>query len=261
MTAQEALERWEVHGDGPYLPQIYRDMGLTRLRILVAEEAKPNLLRAIDRMPIPRLNYNPLDRALGRETPPPAPAAPATAAPVGGSPPPAPKTLRDRALTNPARLRTPGRKRASFRYHLSVCGSVSEAAARAQVSRSTLYHWRDALPGFAALWDKAIAQCQRAVGDDIVLQAGQVGQGRRTNTQLLMHVQKRLDVDRRRAEDRAERRELALLRGKPLDEAALAERLVDLMGQRRETGRSVSNDPDSETPDSPSKDKDLDKAA
>ncbi|MDP1838876.1 MAG: hypothetical protein Q8N31_23525 [Reyranella sp.] len=256
MTAQEALERWEIHGDGPHLPQIYREMGLTRLRILAAEQAKPSPPSAIDRMPIPRLNYNPLDRALGRETPP---------APVAASEPQKPKSLRDRALTNPARLRTPGRKRASFRYHLSVCGSVSEAAARAQVSRSTLYHWRDVLPGFAALWDKAIAQCQRAVGDDIVLQAGQVGQGRRINAQLLMHVQKRLDVDRRRAEDRAERRELAELRARnvpgQLDEAALAERLVDLMGQRRETGHSVSNDPDLETPDSPSKDKDLDKAA
>lgn len=262
MTAQEALERWEMHGDGPHLPQIYREMGLTRLRILAAEDAKPSPPSAMDRMPIPRLNYNPLDRALGRETPPAAP-APAPHAPAMAAP--APKTLRDRALTNPARLRTAGRKRASFRYHLSVCGSVSEAAARAQVSRSTLYHWRDALPGFAALWDKAIAQCQRAVGDDIVLQAGQVGQGRRINTQLLMHVQKRLDVDRRRAEDRAERRELALLRGHsapgPLDEAMLAVRLLALMEQRRETGHSVSNAPEPETPDSPSKDKDLDKAA
>lgn len=260
MTAQEALERWEVHGEGSHIPSIYREMGLTRLRILAAEEAKPSPPSAMDRMPVPRLTYNPLDRALGRETPP-AAAAPASAEEGPRRPP----TLRDKALTNPARLRTPGRKRASFRYHLSVCGSVSEAAARAQVSRSTLYHWRDGLPGFAALWDKAIAQCQRAVGDDIVLQAGQVGQGRRINTQLLMHVQKRLDVDRRRAEDRAERRELALLRGHhapgPLDEAALAERLLVLMEQRRETGRSVSNDPEPETPDSPSTDKDLDKAA
>lgn len=256
MTAQEALELWEGYGDNVSLPQIYRDMGLTRLRILVAEAAKPPQRSAIDRMPIPRLNYNPLDRALGRETPPPAPApaAPATAAP-------APKTLRDRALTNPARLRTPARKRASFRYHLSVCGSVSEAAVRAQVSRSTLYHWRDALPGFAALWDKAIAQCQRAVGDDIVLQAGQVGEGRKVSVQLLMHVQKRLDADRRRAEDRAERRELALLRAKPLDEEALADRLLVLMEQRRETSHPVSNAPDLATPDSANANKDLDEAA
>ena len=138
---------------------------------------------------------------------------------------------------------------------------MSEAAARAHVSRSTLYHWRDALPGFAALWDKTIARCQRAVGDDIVLQAGQVGQGRKVSAQLLMHVQKRLDVDRRRAEDRAERRELAELRAKPLDEEALAVRLLVLMEQRRETSHPVSNDPEPETPDSPSKNKDLDKAA
>lgn len=169
--------------------------------------------------------------------------------------------------------RTPGRKRASFRYHLSVCGCVAEAAARAQVSRSTLYRWRDDLPGFAALWGKAIAQCQRAVGDDIVLHAGEielqpvfygskrVGQRRKINTQLLMHVQKRLDVDRRRAEDRAERRELAELRAKPLDEEALAERLLVLMDQRRQTGHSVSHDATPETPDSANANKDLDKAA
>lgn len=273
MTAQEALERWENFGEASHIPQIYRDMGLTRLRILVAEEAKPSPLSAIDRMPIPRLNYNPLDRALGRETPP-APAAPA--APEEG-PLRAALTLRDKALTNPARLRTPARKRASFRYHLSVCGCVAEAAARAQVSRSTLYRWRDELPGFAELWDKAIAQCQRMVGDDIVLHAGyvefqpvfhgskRVGQRRRINTQLLMHVQKRMDADRRRAEDRAERRELALLRAQPvpspLDEAALAERLLVLMDQRRQTSHPASHAPTPETPDSASADKDLAEAA
>ena len=272
MTAEDALERWEIHGEGNHIPQIYRDMG-----ILVAEESKPRLPSPMDRMPVPRLNYNPLDRALGRETPP-APVAAPVAAPVPAKaavvvPPPVPKTLRDKALTNPARLRTPGRKRASFRYHLSVCGCVAEAAAKAQVARSTLYRWRDELPGFAALSDKAIAQCQRAVGDDIVLLAGQVemqpvfhgstrvGQRRRINTQLLMHVQKRLDADRRRAEDRAERRELALLRSQPVDEAALADRLLVLMDQRRKTLDLVSHAPEPETPESANQDKDLDKAA
>lgn len=276
MTAQEALERWEVHGDGPHLPQIYRDMGLTRLRILVAEEAKPSPLAAIDRMPIPRLNYNPLDRALGRETPPAVPASKTEAEPAP-QPTQAPKTLRERALTNPARLRTPARKRASFRYHLAMCGLVAEAAARAQVSRSTLYRWRDELPGFAELWDKAIAQRSRSLGDDIILQAGhvevqpilyagkKVGERRKVDTRLLMHVQNRMDVDRRRAEDRAERRELEALRARPVpapvDEAALAERLLVLMERRRETSHSVSHDPKPETPDSASTNKDLDKAA
>lgn len=273
MTPQDALERWEIHGDGPHLPQIYRDMGLTRLRILVAEEAKPTLPGAIDRMPVPKLNYNPLDRLLGRETPPATPAALAAPAAEAGKP----RSLRDRALTNAARLRTPGRKRASFRYHLSMCGLVAEAAERAQVSRSTLYRWRDDLPGFALLWDKAIAQRTRAVDDDIVLRAGhvevqpilyagkKVGERRRIDTRMLIHVQNRLDVDRRRAEDRAERRELALLRAHPvpapIDEEALAERLLVLMEQRRETSHSVSHDTTPETPDSANANKDLDKAA
>jgi len=263
MTAEEALERWEVHGDGSHIPSIFRDMGLTRLRILAAEEAKPSLPSPMDRMPVPRLN-------LGRETP------PAPAPKTEPAPPSAPKSLRDKALTNPARLRTPGRKRASFRYHLTVCGSVTEAAARAQVSRSTLYRWRDDVPGFAALWDKAIAQCHRMVGDDIVLQAGhveiqpilyegkKVGERRKINTRLLMHVQNRTDAERRRAEDRAERRELAALRAQPvpapLDEAALADRLLVLMDQRREIRQSASHAPDSETPESASDNKDLDKA-
>ncbi|MDP1751808.1 MAG: hypothetical protein Q8L22_20350, partial [Reyranella sp.] len=189
----------------------------------------------------------------------------------------APKSLRDKALTNPARLRTPGRKRASFLYHLAMCGLVAEAAARAQVSRSTLYRWRDELPGFAEQWDKAIAQRSRSLGDDIILQAGhvevqpilyagkKVGERRKVDTRMLMHVQNRMDVDRRRAEDRAERRELAALRARdvpgPLDEAALAERLLVLMEQRRETRDSVSHDPKPETPDSANEDKDLDKAA
>ena len=86
---------------------------------------------------------------------------------------------------------------------------------------------------------------------------------------MLMHVQNRMDVDRRRAEDRAERRELEALRAHPapvpvpapIDEAAIAERLFVLMEQRRETGHSVSHEPAVETPDSANANKDLDKAA
>ena len=187
--------------------------------------------------------------------------------------PQTPETLRDKALTNPARLRTPARQRASFRYHLTVCGCVAEAAARAQVSRSTLYRWRADLPGFAECWDETVARRQRAVGDDIVLMANQielqpvlhggktVGQRRRINTQLLMHVQKRLDAERRHAEARAERRELALLRAAPVDEGALAERLLALMERRRETSHPVSQEAAPETPASANTNKDLDKAA
>ncbi len=66
-------------------------------------------------------------------------------------------------------------------------------------------------------------------GDDIALQANtidvqpvfyrgkQVGERRRVNTRLLIHVQNRLDCDRRRAEDRAERRELLMLKAELTD--------------------------------------------
>ena len=62
------------------------------------------------------------------------------------------------------------------------------------------------------------------VADDIALQAGcvevqpifyrgqKIGERRRINTRLLIHVQNRQDAERRRAEDRAERRELLVLR-------------------------------------------------
>jgi hypothetical protein len=76
-----------------------------------------------------------------------------------------------------------------------------------------------------------------------------------------MHVQNRLDADRRRAEDRAERRELALLRAKPIDEETLAERLLVLIDRRRETSQLASHAPAPETPDSANANKDLDKAA
>lgn len=243
MTAQEALDLWEAYGDCVSLPQLYRDMGLTRLRILVAEEAKPPQRSAIDRMPIPRLNYNPLDRLLGRETPPAAPAPSVPAAPDEPSPP---QGLVAKALRNPDRLRTPCRQRASFLHHLKVCGSVDRAAARARVNRGTLYRWRRKKQVFAERWDEIIALRARDVGDDIVLGAGQVqvdpvfyegkkvGERRRVDTRLLIHVQRRMDGERHRAEDRAERRELALLRAKPLDEAALAERIVTLVQQRLE---------------------------
>jgi hypothetical protein len=238
MTPEEALERLEMFGSQSGVPQIYADMGITRLRILIAETNKPPRPSAMDRMPVPRLNYNPLDRALGRETPPAPVTAPAEAPP--------PRTLLQKALANPRRVRTPGRQRASFRYHLAICGSVAEAAARAGVNRGSLYRWRAQLPKFAGHWDEAIARHTREAGDDIALQAGQVevqpvfykgkkvGERRKVNTRLLIHVQKRMDGERHRAEDRAERRELARLKAQPFDEAALAERLFSMLESRLE---------------------------
>lgn len=267
MTAQEALDLWETYGDAVSLPQLYRDMGLTRLRILVAEEAKPPQRSAMDRMPIPRLNYNPLDRLLGRETP---PAAPVPAAPAEPSPP---QGLVEKALRNPDRLRTPCRQRASFLHHLKVCGSVDRAAARARVNRGTLYRWRRRKPVFAERWDEIIALRARDVGDDIVLRAGQdqvdpvfyegkkVGERRRVDTRLLIHVQRRMDGERHRTEDRAERRELAALRAKPLDEAALAERIAALVQQCLKMSPPASPAATPEAPESTNETRDLKDAA
>ncbi len=273
MTAQEALENLETYGDQIHVPQIYRDMGLTRLRILVAEEAKPPQQSAMDRMPIPRLNYNPLDRALGRDgsrtTPAAVPAAATPAEPVLRQP----KAFLRKALANPHRLRLPSRQRASFLYHLNLCGCVAAAAARAGVNRGTLYRWRLLYPKFAKRWSDAIAQRQREVDDDIVLQASQadvqpvfyagkqVGERRRIQTRLLIHAQNRLDVDRRRAEDRAERRELAGLKAKPVDEAALAERLLALLEKRLVKHDPVTPEAAPETQDSANDTNDLADAA
>jgi hypothetical protein len=136
---------------------------------------------------------------------------------------------------NSKRLRTPSRQRAAFLRQLERCGSAAEAATRAGVNRGTLYRWRAKSPAFAGRWDTAIRRYAREVGDDIVLAAHKpdiqpyfyrgkkVGERRRLNVTLMIHVQNRLDADRRRAEDRAERRELLLLRA----ELAKANRETD----------------------------------
>ncbi|MBI3197246.1 MAG: hypothetical protein HYZ40_07005 [Rhodospirillales bacterium] len=132
--------------------------------------------------------------------------------------------LLERALANPRRLNTPRRQCAAFLRLVSRCATIVEAAARAGVNRGSLYRWRARDPRFAAKWDAAMARQAAEAADNIALQANtvesqpvyyhgkQIGERRRVNTRLLIHVQNRLDCDRRRAEDRAERRELLLLR-------------------------------------------------
>ena len=176
---------------------------------LAEEAARRRAEEALERWARQPLSYNPINNPL-------TPAAQAPAVPQPGA--------LERAIANPRRRRTPARQRAAFLEQLARCGSVHEAALRAGVNRGTVYRWRAKDPDFARRWDDAIRRRADEVGDDIALQANvievqpvffrgqKIGERRKVNTRLLMHVQNRLDADRRRAEDRAERRELLLLR-------------------------------------------------
>ena len=159
----------------------------------------------------------------------------------------------ERALANPRRLNNRVRQCAAFLRQVPRCSTIAEAAARANVNRGTLYRWRAKHPRFAQSWDNATRRQAGEVSDNIVLRAGhpethpvfrggrRIAERQRYNDRLQIHVQKRLDAERHRAEDRAERRELALLRnpapapspGPAIDEAALAERLLALIEQRQ----------------------------
>lgn len=176
---------------------------------LAEESARRRAEEALERWARQPLSYNPINNPL----------TPALQAPAV-----APPGLLERAIANPRRRRTPARQRAAFLEQLARCGSVQEAALRAGVNRGTVYRWKKKDPDFARRWDDAIRRRAEEVGDDIPLQANvievqpvfyrgqKIGEKRKVNTRLLMHVQSRLDTDRRRAEDRAERRELLLLR-------------------------------------------------
>lgn len=136
----------------------------------------------------------------------------------------------ERALANPRRLNSPRRRQAAFLRQVPRCATIAEAAVCAGVNRGTLYRWRARDPRFAAKWDAAVACHAAEVSDNIALEANrvelqpvfyrgkQIAERRKVNTRLLIHVQTRLDADRRRAEDRTERRDLLVLR------AELAER-------------------------------------
>jgi len=210
---------------------------------LAEESARRRAEEALERWARQPLGSNPLA---------PAPAAVQVA--------PWPKLL-ERALVNPRRLRTPGRQRAAFLRQLERCTSVVEAAARAGINRAALYRWKADLPAFAEKWARAIRRQAEDVNDNIVLRASRgeirpafhrgkrVGEHQRFNDRLQIHLQNRLDSDRRRAEDRADRRATAEMNARPIDEAALAERLIELMEKRNGATRQPASrdEPPSET--------------
>lgn len=186
---------------------------------LAAESARRRAEKALEDWARKPMTYNPINNPPGG-----APAPEAAAPPADRLPP-----ALERALSNPRRLNTPRRQQAAFLRQVPRCTTIAEAAARAGVNRGTLYHWRARDPRFAAKWDAVLARQAAEAADGIALQANtidvqpvfyrgkQIGERRKVNTRLLIHVQNRLDADRRRAEDRAERRELMLLRAELAD--------------------------------------------
>jgi hypothetical protein len=186
---------------------------------LAEESARLRAERALEAWARKPMTYNPINNPVG--------SPPQVAA--GGAADKLTPAL-ERALANPRRLNTPHRQQAAFLRLVPRYTTIAEAAARAGVNRGTLYRWRARDPRFAAKWDAAVARQAAEAADGIALQANtidiqpvfyrgkQIAERRRVNTRLLIHVQNRLDADRRRAEDRTERRELLLLR------AELAER-------------------------------------
>ncbi|MDI1287356.1 MAG: hypothetical protein PSV46_23420 [Reyranella sp.] len=267
MTAEEALEKIETYGDFIHVPQIYRDMGLTRLRILVAEAAKPPQPSAMDRMPVPRLNYNPLDRALGRPTPP-AEKEPDPAEPEA-PPTQEPKTLVHRAIAKEGRLSTPGRRRAAFRSHLARCPTITEAAARTGVDRRTVARWRKTFPAFDAMCRAIIETRRQEAVEDAVLAAAhvevrpvfyrgkKVGQHTRRDRATGLYLLKQADAAALRAEHRAEQRRAA---DADFDVRVAAAVQKEVERQISKMSRPAGPQPAQATGELPSADNDMDAA-
>ena len=191
---------------------------------LAEESARRRSEKALEDWARKPMTYNPMNNPPGGPQP-----QAATGAPVDKLTP-----ALERALANPKRLNTPGRQQAAFLRQVPRYATIAEAAAAAGVNRGTLYRWRARDPRFAAKWDTVVARQAAEAGDSIALQANtidiqpvfyrgkQIAERRKVNTRLLIHVQNRRDIDRRRAEDRAEQRKLILLR------AELAERSLKI---------------------------------
>ena len=142
------------------------------------------------------------------------------------------------APTKRSRVRQQAYFLRQFRRH----GRVVEAAARTGVTPRTVQRWRADHPRFAERYDAIVDQRIRMMEDDLILRANhverrpilyrgnEVASVQRFNTQLAIYVTNRLDRARHRAEDRAERRELAELKHK-LETEAL-ERVAGLVAQK-----------------------------
>ncbi len=148
-------------------------------------------------------------------------------------PPPPPATAKKRSLP---------RQQGYFLRQFRRCGRVAEAAARTGITPRTVQRWRATHPRFAFRYDALVEERISMTEDDLILRAGhverrpilyrgnEVASVERRNDRLAMYVMNRLDRARHRAEDRAERRELAELQLSA--ENRMLERAADLVAKK-----------------------------
>jgi hypothetical protein len=154
----------------------------------------------------------------------------------------------DPEAATPTTRPTPAKKRSLpyqqgyFLRQFRRCGRVAEAAARTGITPRTVQRWRANHPRFGARYDRVVEDRISMMEDDLILRAHHVerrpilyrgNEGAsvtRHNTQLAMYVMNRLDRARHRAEDRAERRELAELQRD--SENRMLERTAELVAQK-----------------------------
>jgi hypothetical protein len=141
-----------------------------------------------------------------------------------------------------AKKRSLPRQQAYFLRQFQRCGRVGEAAARTGVTPRTVQRWRANHPRFADRYDRLVEMRISMMEDDLILRAhhverrpvlyrgNQIASVERRNDRLAMYVMNRLDRARHRAEDRAERRELAELRLSA--ENRLLERTADALAKK-----------------------------
>ncbi len=149
------------------------------------------------------------------------------------------------APTTPAatpKKRSLPRQQGYFLRQFRRCGRVAEAAARTGITPRTVQRWRATHPRFGDRYDRIVEERISMMEDDLILRANhverrpilyrgnEVASVERRNTQLAMYVMNRLDRARHRAEDRAERRELAELR--LASENRLLERTAELVAKK-----------------------------
>jgi len=215
MKPEEALYHIVNHGPAAYVPALYRNMERAQLEALVRECDKPTAEQrseaALTRWAQQRMK---MPAWVGMNEPP--KEKPEPEALTADSVPEEPKTLAERALLKPERLRTPGRLRAAFRSHFARCRSITEAAARTGVSRRTIQRWRKQYPGFDKnCRDIVEARRQQAV-ENIVLAADhveikpvfyrgkKVGEYTKRDRALDLYLVKQADAQAQRAEKQRE---------------------------------------------------------